>query len=192
MAAGPVLFFFCFIISAFDLYGKTLFPATADPPKVPATMWPPRPPSTYLFFCLIILAFSLCKTMAANYTKPYPVCRAEGSVAATQHPNKEIRETRPRKFVTRTKSLTTQGKQPSHTHATHHPPDKSNPDARSPWVATHRVLLLLSHHSRRCHRPILVAVPIFFHRRRRPPLPHIDRCLTYEIKKGKIEGKDNR
>ena len=32
----------------------------------------------------------------------YPVCRPEGSVAATQHPNKEIRKSRPRKFVTRT------------------------------------------------------------------------------------------
>ena len=28
------------------------------------------------------------------------------------------------RFVTRTKRLTTQGKQPSHTHATHQPPDK--------------------------------------------------------------------
>jgi len=41
-----------------------------------------------LFFCLIILAFSPCETMATHYKNRF----LKGSVTATQHPNKEIRE----------------------------------------------------------------------------------------------------
>jgi len=110
--------------------------------------------------------------------KPYPVCRPGGSVAATQRPNKEIRKSRPREFVTRTRNIRPKGKDTPHTHATHRHTSprqtKENtkrtpvPGARGPLPSG---FLLLSHHSRRCHRPFLlflVAVPILLHWRRRP------------------------
>ena len=42
------------------------------------------------FFCLIILAFSLNKTMAANYKTISCLPSPKGSVAATQHPIKKF------------------------------------------------------------------------------------------------------
>jgi len=49
LSEGEDFFFFCFIISAFDLCRswqqstKPLFPATTDPPKVTVELWLPQP-----------------------------------------------------------------------------------------------------------------------------------------------------
>jgi len=76
--------------------------------------------------------------------KPYPVCRPEGSVAATQHPSKEIRKSRPRKFVTHQKVDDPRKSEPRTRHTPPHitPPNKrkhtNGPNARGPWVTPHR------------------------------------------------------
>jgi len=89
-------------------------------------------------------------SMAAHYKNP--------QWQQPNTPNKEIRKIAPKKFVTRTKNKATQGK-PNHTHATHHPPEKGKTN-RTPTPGARGTLppgflLLLSHHSRRCHRPFL-------------------------------------
>jgi len=111
---------------------------------------------------------------------PCPVCRPEGSVAATQHPDKEIRKSRPRKFVIRTRKIRPKEKDTPYTPtphtATHHPARQRKNKKRTPVPGAQGplpsgFLLLLSQHSRRCHRPLLVllvTVPILLHRRRRP------------------------
>ena len=101
------------------------------------------PPCAFFFFWLIILAFSLCKTMAANYNDHFLSAVPQG--LSGSDPTTPLR-----KFVNRTKNNRPKERQKekekrtsTRTHATPHPLDKekheSNPDARSPWVTTPRV-----------------------------------------------------
>ena len=97
----------------------------------------------------------------------------KGSVAATQHPIKEIRESRPRKFVTRTRYSNQGNRTAPAPHIIRRKKEntKTDPMPGARGSLPTGFLLLLSHHSRRCHRPFLlflITVPVLLHRRRRP------------------------
>jgi len=140
----------------------------------------PSVAASCFFFCLIILAFSLSKTMAAHYKTVSCLPSPKGSVTATQHPNKEIRKPQQkgtskmtkesnRRKVRRQKEIEPRTrKNTPHLIRQTKRKHKANPNARSPWVTTPRVPLLLLHpqRSRRRHRPLLfllIAVPTSLH-----------------------------
>ena len=75
------------------------------------------PGEAFFFFCSIILAFSLWKTMAAHYKNHILSAVPKAQWQQPNTPSKEIRKSRPRKFVTRTKKVIDPRK--SHTHQNH-------------------------------------------------------------------------
>jgi len=129
-------------------------------------------------FCLIILAFSLTKTMAAHYFLPFPVCRPNG--LSGSDPNTPRKNTPPAQkgAPEMTKEIapqTRRRKENAHTpHLFRQTKGKQNgPNARSLWVTTLQAPPPPPPLSipRRRHRPFLlfrIAIPAFLHWRRSP------------------------
>src|SRR5258706_15846366 len=111
----------------------------------------------YFCFCLIILAFSLCKTMAAHYLICFLSAVPVGSVAATRSPQNDVTKER----ESRAEQREVQRK------------DKGNKMSGACGSLLHRLLRfrLFVHHPGRHHCPLLFllfTVPIFLHWLRRP------------------------